>query len=371
MDMRTPIVASVSLLVATACLLPCAAQPAPGTQGKPAQQVVLPVTVRDKHGAIVTDVQKTDLALTVDGHPAVIQDLTRESNKPFRVGLVMDTSKGMLGALPEERKAGEQFIDDMLPAGGDSQNQMFLIHFDKEVELLRDFTNSRDKLHTELDDMGSTRPQDASYNGPETADDQRSRHGHDGTQLYDAIYLACNELMQQQHGRKSLIVFSNGADHGSKETMNEAVDAADRAHVSLYTIFFKGEQENQNNPFQGNRRRSSVGFPGGGGGYPGGGGGYPGDNRRNPEPRSATGIDGKKIMQEMASRTGGHAFEAHKTADLEPIFKLIDEEVRGQYLLTFTPDNAAAGDGFHKVAITTDKKDWTISTREGYYEGQD
>lgn len=370
--MKMPIVASFSLLLAAASLAPGGwAQQAAPAQAKPAQQVVLPVTVRDKHGALLADVQKSDLTLTIDGRPVAIQDLTRDSTKPFRIGLVMDTSKGMQGALPEERKAAEQFIDDMLPASGDSKNQIFLIHFDKEVELLRDFTNSRDKLHTELDDMGSTRPQDASYNSPETADDQRPRPGHDGTQLYDAVYLACNELMQQQHGRKALIVFSNGADHGSKETMNEAVDAADRANVALYTIFFKGESENQNNPYQGNRRRSSVGFPGGGGGYPRGGGGYPGDNRRNPEPRSATGIDGKKIMQEMATRTGGHAFEARKTTDLEPIFKLIDQDLHGQYLLTFTPDKAASEDGFHKVAITTEKKDWTISTREGYYTGQD
>jgi len=67
------------------------------------------------------------------------------------------------------------------------------------------------------------------------------RHG--GTQLYDAIYLASDELMKPKDGRKALVVFSDGADRGSKETLNDAVDAADRANVAIYTIYFKGEQE--------------------------------------------------------------------------------------------------------------------------------
>lgn len=355
----------------TAAALPAigVAQQTPNAHGKQSLGVVLPVTVRDKHGALVTTVQKSDLTLTEDGKSQTIQSLTRESSAPYRIGLLMDTSHGLLGAMPEERKASEQFIDDMLPASGDSKNQMFLIHFDREVELLQNFTGKRGSLHSELDDMGSTHPQEAENNGPETTDDPRpAHHGHNGTQLYDAIYLACDELMKSQHGRKALIVFSNGADHGSKETMNEAVDAADRANVALYTIFFKGEPERQNLGTPTNNRRTSIGLPGGGGGYPGTGG-YPGDGngRHTPEPTSATGIDGKKIMQEMATRTGAHAYEARKSADLEPIFKLIDDELRGQYLLTYTPDKPDNEGGFHKVAITTDNKDWKVSTREGYY----
>ena len=68
----------------------------------------------------------------------------------------------------------------------------------------------------------------------------RSRGG--GTQLYDAIYLAADDLMKPKDGRKALVVFSDGADRGSKETLNDAIDAADRANVSIYTIYFKGER---------------------------------------------------------------------------------------------------------------------------------
>ena len=68
-----------------------------------------------------------------------------------------------------------------------------------------------------------------------------------------------------------------------------------------------------------------------------------------------------------ATRTGGHAYEAKKGTDLEPIYKLIDQELRGQYLLTYTPDKPDTEGGFHKISLTTSNKEWTVSTREGYY----
>jgi len=78
-------------------------------------------------------------------------------------------------------------------------------------------------------------------------------------------------------------------------------------------------------------------------------------------------VDGKKIMQQIAARTGGHAFEAKKPADLDAIYKLIDEEMRAQYLLTYTPDKADDEGGFHKVELKAKKEDLSVTTPEGYY----
>ena len=367
--MRTTLVVSLCVVASAACLTPFSvAQPV--SAPKHGYEVTIPVTVRDKHGAMVTTLQKSDLTLTEDGRAQTIESLTRDSNLPFRVGLLFDTSRSVTGAIPSERKAVGEFLQQMMPTDPD-KNQAFLIHFDREVELLQDFTDSRAKIQQELADMGSTHPGRAGSQGPETVDDPRpAQHGHNGTQLYDAIYLASDELMKGKDGRKALIVFSNGADRGSKETMNEAVDAADRANVAVYTIFFKGEAESQPNGMPTNNRRTGIGFPGGGG-YPGGGypGTYPGggSGRRTPEPTTATGMDGKKIMQEIAARTGGHAYEARKTADLGPIYKLIEEELRGQYVLTYRPDKPDTEGDFHKIAVSTTNKEWKVSTREGYY----
>ena len=231
-----------------------------------------------------------------------------------------------------------------------------------------------EKLHRELDDMGPTRSEQNSNAGPETTGDDREsgqsrRRG--GTQLYDAIYLASHELMEPKDGRKALVVFSDGADKGSKENLNDAVDAADHANVAIYTIYFKGEQESNGfgNGSPGGRRGGGGGYPGGGGGYPGGGGGYPGGGggRRGPDTTAANGVDGKKIMEKIATRTGGRYFEAKKKDNLDEIYGQIAEELRGQYLLTYTPDVADNEGGFHKVALKASKDDLQVVTREGYF----
>ena len=78
-------------------------------------------------------------------------------------------------------------------------------------------------------------------------------------------------------------------------------------------------------------------------------------------------IDGKKIMAQIAARTGGHAYEARKREDLEAIYKLIAEELRNQYLLTYTPDKVDNEGGYHKVVVQATKGDLSVATREGYY----
>src|ERR1700690_3122166 len=141
------------------------------------REVVLPVTVRDKKGALVTSLKASDFTLTEDGRPQTIKSFSRESNLPFRVGLLVDTSRSVSGAMDSERRAAGKFAGLMLPAdpkaaspaqaGPTQADQAFLIHFDREVELLEDFTNSREKLHHELDDMGATRAEQHSSQGPE------------------------------------------------------------------------------------------------------------------------------------------------------------------------------------------------------------
>jgi VWFA-related protein len=379
---------SVSLL-AMVCLT--TASPAPQSADQPAatlkiqaREVVLPVTVRDKHGALVTSLKIKDFTLTEDGRPQTIKSFTRVTDLPYRLGLLVDTSRGVSGALENERKAAGKFVDAMLPekpkpGPGSATDQAFLIHFDREVELLRDFTASRDKLHRELDDMGPTRAAQNDSQGTDSSQDSsgrtqgQGRGGRGGTQLYDAIFLACDELMKPKDGRKALVVFSDGVDHGSKDTMNDAVDAADRAGVAVYTIYFKGEQERS--PFGypgqgGGQRGGGGGWPGGGGGgYPGGGGGYPGGGGRRGGGggQSTPGVDGKKIMEKIATRTGGRYFEAKSKDKLDEIYAQIAEELRGQYLLTYTPDVVDNQGGFHKIALKADKDDLTVVTREGYY----
>ena len=336
-----------------------------------AREVLLPVAVVDKKGALVTDLTARDFTLTEDGRPQVIKSFTTQSNLPFRLGLLVDTSRSVYTAIDAERKAAEKFVELMLPADPKAAvrgDEAFLIHFDHEVELLEDFTNSREKLDHEIDTMTPTSREQNSQ-GPETSSDDRGYGDHGGashgggTQLYDAIYLSSDELMKPKDGRKALVIFSDGVDRGSKETMNDAIDAADHAGVQVFTIYFKGEEERSGNGFPGG------GHHGGGGGYPGGGGGWPGGGGggHHPGGTNAPQLDGKKIMQEIASRTGGMFFEAKKKDSLDDIYGLIAGALRQEYLLTYTPDKVDTDGDFHKIALKTDKPDLTIITREGYY----
>jgi VWFA-related protein len=355
-------------------------EPAKPAAKAPALELTLPVAVVDKHGALVTNLTAKDFTLTDDGHPQTIKSLATQSPLPFWLGLVVDTGRAMNSALDSERKAAGKFVDQMLPAdakAGSQGNQIFLIHFDRQVELLTDdFVAAPGKLHHELDEM-STSANARGDQGPENRDDRQGggpggpprngRLGGASQQLYDAIWLAAGEIRQQAKGeRRALIVFSDGVDSGSKETLNDAIDEADRAGAQIFTIYLKGEEERMQNGGPGGGRQGGMGgnWPGNGGGWPGGGGNSGGKGRGDSKGAQ---VDGKKIMQQIATRTGGQFFEAKKKDNLEEIYGLIANELHQQYLLVYSPDQIDPNGEYHKIALKTDKKDMTVITREGYY----
>src|ERR1700722_2445512 len=305
--------------------------------------VALPVTVRDKHGAIVKDLTKDDFTLQEDGRPQAIKYFSLDSNLPLTLGLLVDTSMSQREVLDQERNASHSFLDQMLTQ---QKDKAFLLHFDHEVELLQDLTHSREKLQSALD-LLKTGEDDRSRSNDPNNDDSRSGHRHGGTELYDAVYLASNELMKKQTGRKAVIILSDGVDRGSKTTLESAIESAQRSETIVYSIYFKGHEEHDHRDGGGNPGRGG-GYPGGGypgGGYPGGGGGYPGGGRRGGGQRtpSEPHVDGKKILERLSKETGGRLFEVSKKQLGGDIFTNIADELRTQYNVVFTHYNA--GDG--------------------------
>lgn len=395
-------IVALPFLLAAAAAQRTSAPPAPPPAAasgpsfhKPARPVVFTVTVRDKHGKLVQNLTPADFTLSEDGHPETIQSFSTQSSLPLLLGLEFDTSRTLLGAMSDERKAATAFLATMLPTASASSipptSRAFLIHFDNEVELLEDFTSSRDRLDRELSQMGPTPrgrnpTQDTESSGSNSGYGGRGsgnsgdnngpqrgeRDSYGGTQLYDAIYLASDELMKSKPGRKALIVFSDGVDRNSKETQSDAIDAAEHAATSVYTVYFRGGERRQS-PFSGMGRNGGMGggWPGSGGGgsypgsgYPGTGSGYPGSggNRQQKAP-----IDGKKVMQDIAARTGGQFFEAKKSENLTEIYSQIADLLRGQYVLVYTPSRPDNDGGYHKVVLKPKKNDLIVTMREGYY----
>ena len=338
--------------------------------------VTLPVTVRDRHGKIVRDLTKDDFTLQEDGRPQTIHYFSKEANLPLTLGLLVDTSRSQTNVLDAERNASRGFLDQMLVQ---EKDKAFLIHFDREVELLQDLTSSREKLQAALELLKTPSDRDRS-NDPNDSGDSRSgsgSHHGGGTQLYDAVFLASNELMKKQQGRKALVILSDGVDRGSKTSLESAIESAQRADTVVYSIYFADSHREDRNEGQrrgGGMGRGGGGWPGGGGGWPGGGGGWPGGGgggrggpgggQRHPEePRT----DGKKILERISRETGGRFFEVSKKESVGEIYTSIVEELRTQYSMGYTPDKDSAASGYHHVTLAVKRKDLTVQTREGYY----
>ncbi len=326
--------------------------------------VTLPVTVRDKHGQIVRNLTKDDFLLEEDGHPQTIRYFAQEANLPLTLGLLADTSLSQRSVLDQERTASDGFLDQMLTAAKD---QAFIIHFDREVELLQDLTSSRDKLQTALASLQTPRSDRNSGGGGESSPDSspggsHRMHGGGGTLLYDAVFLASDELMKKQHGRKALIILSGGVDRGSKESLQSAIEAAQRADTVVYSIFVSDNHQEGG----GGSGRPRVGWPGGvwpsGGGS--GGGGRRGGGQRSPQEARP---DGKKILERISKETGGRLYEVSKKETVDQIYASIAEELRTQYSLGYTPDKANDAAGYHKISLTAKEKNLTVQTRDGYY----
>src|SRR5258707_11187987 len=338
-------------------LVPAGSLPAQQTQPAQNQQAQSPgkiavevktvsvlATVRDKHGKIISNLAKDDFVLEEDGRPQNINYFVRESDQPLRLGLLVDTSLSQRRVLEQERSASYSFLDHLLRPEKDLD---FVIHFDREVELLQEFTSSRPKLQAALQALQTPQFDSNSGGGGNGGsrgggDGRGSRRRGGGTLLYDAIYLASDELMSKQQGRKALIILSDGVDHGSKETLTNAIETAQRADTVVYSILFKDDEENRN------RGGFSMGQRGGGRR----GGRFPQEERP----------DGKKILQQISKATGGKLYEVSKKETVDKIYAEIEEDLRNQYSLAYTPEKNE-GLGYHKISLTTKQKELIVQAR--------
>ena len=319
--------------------------------------VNLLATVRDKQGQIVRGLTKDDFLLDEDGRPQTIGYFSHEIDLPLTLGLLVDTSGSERREIPDERRASIRFFEQVLRPDKD---QAFVIHFDFEVELLEDLTNSREKLEKALNQLDTPQLQRQRQGGGYPGGGQRGGRGRGGggTALYDAVFLAGDELMRKQRGRKALILLSDGVDTGSKESLGSAVEAAQRADTLVYSILFEDPNGYGNNMggFGGPRMGRGRGMGGGGGGGRGGGR-YPAGNRP----------DGKKILEQISRETGGRFFEVSRKWPIGKVYEAIEEDLRNQYSLGYTSDQQGTDRGYRRVHLTTRQKGQIVQTREGYY----
>ncbi|MEO8597134.1 MAG: VWA domain-containing protein [Candidatus Solibacter sp.] len=305
--------------------------------------------VRDKTGAIVKNLTKEDFLLSEDERSQVIRYFSQESDLPLTLGLMVDTSGSLRRLIEEERVASYRFFEQVLRP---EKDVAFVIHFDFETELLQDITSSRKQLEKALDALESPddrprirqrfAPDDPQFPFPIPGGGGRGGRGGrggpagggrrgGGTVLYDAIMLASDELMRKQSGRKALILLSDGMDNGSKVSLSTAVEAAQRADTLVFSILFEDTEM------------------------------YGGMMGR------IGGEDGKKVLQRISRETGGRFFEVTRRMPLSRVFDEIDEDLRHQYSLGYSPDRAEPRETYHRIKLTTRQKGLIVQARDGYY----
>ena len=209
----------MATLVFLALALPLPGQQTP-TFSSDVKVVNLLATVRDKHGQIVSNLTKDDFKLEEDGRPQTIRYFAKETDLPLTLGLLVDTSMSQRRVLEQERIASYAFLEHLMR---EDKDKAFVIHFDWDIELLQDLTSSRKKLNAALEKLDNPEFEQSGGGGGSPGSGGHHRGG--GTTLYDAVFLASDELMQKQPGRKALIILSDGVDTGSKLTLTRAIEA--------------------------------------------------------------------------------------------------------------------------------------------------
>jgi len=279
-------------------------------------------SVRDKHGAFIKNLTKDDLQIYEDGKLQTIKYFSRETDLPLTIGMLVDVSASQQNLIEIEKSAASQFFTQVLK----KKDQAFIISFGAESELLQDLTNSARLLQRGLDGLKLN----SGFSGihPSTIPGADRPHG---TVLFDAVYLAASDRLVHEVGRKVMVLVTDGGDQGSKLTWQKATEAAQKTDSVIYSVYYV-----------------DPGFY-----YRGG--------------FSMGGAGDKGVLKKMSDETGGHVYEVDRKHTLSNVFDELQQEMRSQYAIGYSPSNTNKDGGYRKVEIKLKDKDLKVQARKGYY----
>lgn len=272
------------------------------TYTKQVDEVNMLFTVTDHKGRLVTDLSGEDFRL-LDNHevPEKIRYFQRQSGLPLKVGLLLDLSASITHRLAFEKKGAKVFLKKVLRPGID---EGFVLGFDEETHLLRDFTSDTTAL---ADSFNHVKPGGS-------------------TRLFDAVIFAANKLRtarDRKVTRRIIVVITDGEDNRSKALLSDAEHAAIAADTVVFALST-------------NDVRSD----------------YP---------------KGEAILKLLTQATGGAILRAHEEYELNRAFLDIEKTLRSQYAMGYTPAGFFADGSFHAVEIVPRKPGLTVRCRRGYY----
>jgi len=281
--------------------------------------------VKDKHGALIPNLNKADFDLKEDGQAQVIKYFKAETDLPLTLGMLIDSSGSQQRVLDMEKEVGASFLESTLR----KNDEAFVISFDVDITLLQDFTNSISRLRHALNEAKINTGGVSCSGGPigPQGPIPCSSTGPRGTALYDAVYLASHDEFSHEVGRKAMILLTDGEDQGSKLKIRDAIEAAQKADAICYVLLIAD--------------RGFYGF-----------GGYSGDSE----------------MRKLTEETGGRMIQVgNKIEKLRQAFDQISQELRSQYNIGYVPTNTVRDGAFRKVEIKPKQSNYKVQARSGYY----
>ncbi|MGH9726489.1 MAG: VWA domain-containing protein, partial [Candidatus Acidiferrales bacterium] len=235
-------------------------------------------TVRDKHHTIIDNLNKSDFKVYEDGVEQQIAFFSKEVDMPISLAILMDTSGSMYRILNAEQDAAARFVKEVMR----KKDAAAIISFDTDVDLLADFTEDTSVLDRAIHRTAIN--VDASGIGG-TAGTIPSQGG--GTNLYDAVYLACHDELASEAGRKAVVILSDMEDTGSKVSETDAIESAQRSDAVIHVLLIRDFM--------------------------------------------ATSGVGPGVANKMSSETGGRVIDVHNDRSLDKAFDEITQELRSQY----------------------------------------
>ena len=299
--------AALLMLVLSAGLLPAArgqAQVPHATIRTEVSLVNVIFSALDSNTRPVPNLNREDFIVFEDKRPQKIEyfsRLTEGSEVPLTIALLIDTSGSVRSRLEYEKLTAAEFLRGVLRKGKD---QALIIQFDSEVQLVQDYTDNPETLIRAMDILVAG----------------------NSTSLYDAVFLAVEEKLKLEAGRKVIVVITDGDDTSSRIRKEQAIEAAQKSDVLIYGI-----------------------------------------GVRSPEFGANFGV-----LKKFAEETGGGFFSPRsKIAEIQSAFKAIGEDLKGQYSLAYTPTNRKRDGTFRAIDVRSGVEGVRVRTRKGYYAPKD
>jgi VWFA-related protein len=329
---------------AAVCLLLSAAsaqkRPRDGTSDETikvqVEMVSLPVVVATREGKRVTDLEQQDFQVFEDGVEQTIAGFAA-TDEPISVALALDTSGSTEQRLALIQKEAIQFVRMLHP-----DDSVAIMSFANDVSLLEDFSIDRDRNAYGIKE---TRP------GGSTA-------------LYEAVWLALEEVLAPVRERKALVLFTDGVDTASRKVSNkETIEVAKETRATIYSVYYNTEWDA--------RRPRTLGGPTAGGiplPYPPVIGPLPPAAGPFPPGPGVSGDygAGRRYLEELSEFSGGMVFNALEMGDLSVAFEQIARELASQYSIGYYSTSTKADGKFRKVEVRVRKPGLVARTKKGY-----